>query len=174
MKLSKEQKKQFVKKLAKKVNQAKAVIILGFKGTGMSQMTILRQALREKDIEMFVVKNSLLERAFRDQGAYLPPEILKQPLAIVIGLTDEVEPARQIVEIGKEVETIKPLSGIFEGQIVDEQYIRELAQLPSKDEIRAKLVSAIKGPITSMHNVLRYNLAGLIEILKQKSQMAKF
>lgn len=168
MRLNKEQKVALVKELTQKIKQAKSVVILGYQGTNVAQMTGLRQRLRDKGIELQVIKNRLLQRALASCGFELSQETLRVPLAVVISSQDEIEGAKQVVKASQEAETLRPLSGVFEGQVVDEKYIQELAALPGKEELLAKLVATIKGPMAGLQNALKYNLGGLINILKSK------
>jgi large subunit ribosomal protein L10 len=168
MKFNKEQKKQEVKRLSNQIRQAKAVIVLGYQGTKVDQMTSFRKSLSEREIDIKVVKNSLLIRALESQG-YKISEELGVPLALVVSLKDEIEPAKLVVEAQKEIESLKPIFGIFEGRVVDGAYITALAKLPDREELLAKLVATIKSPISGLQNALRFNLGGLINLLKQKT-----
>ena len=170
MQLNKDQKIQLVKKLTQKAKDAKSILIMGFKGTKNADLQALRKKLKENKIEMSVVKNSLLRRVMENAGFELTEENSKVPLAIIFSLVDEIAPAKIVVDASKENQNVVPISGVFEGKAVDAQYIAELAKLPSRDELYAKLVATIKGPIARMHNALRYNLASLITVLSEKSK----
>lgn len=169
MRLNKNQKIQLVKELSQKTSEAKSVLIMGFKGTKNTDLQALRRKLKENQIEMRVVKNTLLRRVMENAGYKLSGENLDVPLSIIFGLEDEIAPAKIVSDASKEAETIVPISGIFEGRVVDAGYIAELAKLPSRDELYAKLAATIKGPIARMHNALRYNLISLITILSGKA-----
>lgn len=168
MRLNKEQKIQLVKDLSNQIKQAKSVLIIGYKGTKNSSLIDLRKKLKQNQIKMKVIKNTLLSRAFKRAGFKLDAENFGVPLSLVFSLEDEIMPAKIVSEAQKETETLAPLAGIFEGQIVDAQYIAELAKLPAREELQAKLVGVIKGPIARMQNALKYNLISLITVLKNK------
>jgi len=168
MQLNKDQKIQLVKKLTQKAKDAKSILIMGFKGTKNADLQALGKKLRENKIEMSVVKNSLLRRVMENVGFELTKENTQVPLAIIFSLEDEIAPAKIVVDASRENQNVIPISGIFEGKVVDARYIAELAKLSSRDELYTKLVATIKGPITRMQNVLRYNLATLVTVLNNK------
>ncbi len=170
MQLNKDQKIQLVKKLTQKAKDAKSILIMGFKGTKNADLQSLRKKLKENKIEMSVVKNSLLKRVMENAGYELTAENSQVPLSIIFGLEDEIASAKIVVDASKENKNIVPISGVFEGKLVDAQYIAELAKLPSRDQLYAKLVATIKGPIARMQNAVRYNLVSLITLLSEKAK----
>ena len=91
---------------------------------------------------------------------------------MAVSADDEVAPARIIKNVSKDVKTINILSGVMGGTFAGREQMLILADLPSKDELRAKLVGTINAPVSGFVNVLAGNLRGLINVLNAVAQKA--
>ncbi len=70
----------------------------------------------------------------------------------------------------KKIKTVSILSGVFDGKFASKEQMMALADLPSKDELRAKLVGTINAPVSGFVNVLAGNIRGLINVLNAAAQ----
>ena len=87
-------------------------------------------------------------------------------------LFNKILPFKFIKQFVKEKEKGAFQGGIFLGNWIDAAEANQLADLPGKDELRAKLVFLINSPLQGLHYSLSYNLTGLINILKQKAEQS--
>jgi len=90
---------------------------------------------------------------------------LEGEIALVLGYGDEIIPAKLVYEFSKENPSLKILGGFFENQFKPAEDFIALAQLPSKQELLARLVGSISSPIASFARVLKANLKGLVYVL---------
>lgn len=148
-----------VKNLKEKLAKAKSVVLAEYHGLNANQVNELRAKLGEVDAEMIVTKNSLLQVAMKEQNldAESLSESLKGPNAAFIGYEDAVAPIKALVEFAKEAELPVMKSGIVDGTYAGEAQLKVLSELPSKDELIAKVVGGLKSPLNGIVNVLKGN-----------------
>ena len=103
---------------------------------------------------MEVVKNSLLARASEGTDAALMKDFYKGPSAIVTSDTDPVAPAKILVDFAKDNEKLEIKAGALAGKLLSVDDIKQLAKMPSKEELLGKLVGVLNAVPTSLVNVL--------------------
>ena len=163
---TKEQKKQLVKDLAEKIKSSKATVFSDFKGLSVKDMTALRSELREKGIEMQVLKKTLISIALKDAGVELDASKMEGQIAVAVASEDEVEAAKIIAKAAKANENLKIVGGLLGKDILSQEEVMNLSKLPSKEELLAKLVGTLNAPVSGFVNVLAGNLRGLVQVLK--------
>lgn len=163
---TKQQKKETIDSLAKKIKGAKSVVVFNCDGLKVIDTWALRDKLRDAKVEVVATKKTLLKLILdKENFKDVDVKAMQGSLAIAISTEDEVAPARIIKDFAKDHEQIKFQGGILAGKIVSLETVNELANLPSKIELLAKVVGSIKAPISGFVNVLRGNLSGLINVL---------
>lgn len=167
---TKEQKKKLVKELAEKLKDSKATVFSDYKGLSVKDMTALRAELREKGVSMQVLKKTLLTIALKDAGVELDATKFEGQIAVAVSPNDEVDAAKIIAKMAKANENLKISGGLLGKNILSEEEVQALAKLPSKEELLAKLVGTLKGPLSGLHSVLSGNLRGLVQVLKAVSE----
>lgn len=163
---TKAQKKELVKNLAEKIKSSKAVVFSDFKGFSVKDMMALRKDLREKGIDMKVLKKTLLSIALKDAGIELDARKMEGQIAVVVSQDDEVEAAKIIAKVAKANENIKIVGGLLGKEVLSQEEVTALSKLPSKEELLAKLVGTLNAPISGFVNVMAGNLRGLVQVLK--------
>ncbi len=156
-----------VETLTEHLKQSKSAVLIGYKGLKVTETEELRNKLREKKVDFHVTKNTLFKIALSNTGIKVAPELLDKPLAIAFATEDEVTPAKEIDLFAKEHEALEVLGGILENEYIDEKAIKQLASLPSKEELYAKVVGSLAAPLSGMVNVLVGNIRGLVNVLSQ-------
>lgn len=148
------QKKELVERLAKEVSESEISILIDYKGLDVLKMTDLRSQLRNEGVRIEVVKNSLMKRAAEGTDAALMEDFYKGPNAIVLSKDDPVAPARILVDFSKSNEKLEIKAGTFSGKLLNLEEIKQLATMPSKQELLGKLVYTLNAVPTSFVNVL--------------------
>lgn len=148
------QKKELVERLAKDFSESEISILVDYKGLNVLAITDLRAKLREAGAQMEVVKNTLLERASEGTDAALLKDLYKGPNAIILSKVDPVAPAKVLVDFAKDNDKLEIKAGALGGKLLDEEEIKQLAKMPSKEELLAKLVYTLNAVPTSFVNVL--------------------
>ena len=162
---SKSQKNKIVEKLTKELSASKSVVFADYQGLTVTELQELRMQLREKGAVLRIVKNSLSAVAMRESDLDVEYDKPEGPTAFAIGLEDEVAPAQVLHEFAKKHEALELQSGLLGTKVLALEEVKELALLPSKEQMIAKTVGTIKAPITGFVNVMSGNLRGLMTVL---------
>ncbi len=149
-----ELKKPIVDEIAAAVKGAQSVVLVDYRGLTVEQDTQLRKQLREAGITYKVYKNTMMNFAFKgtDCEALLP--YLEGPSAIAISTEDATAPARELCKFAKTADALEVKGGIVEGIAYDADGIKEVAKIPSREELLSKLLGSIQSPITNFARVM--------------------
>jgi large subunit ribosomal protein L10 len=147
---TREQKAQEITTISEKFGRSKAAFLVDFKGMDVESVTKLRKSLRPAESEMKVVRNTLALRALSDHPdmkAALENEFVGTN-AIVFAYNEPTAAAKALKEFGKDVEVFQIKSGAMDGRRLSEAAIKQLAELPGKDELRGMLLGTLAAPMT--------------------------
>ena len=149
-----ELKKPIVDEIAAAVKGAQSVVLVDYRGLTVEQDTQLRKQLREAGITYKVYKNTMMNFAFKgtDCEALLP--YLEGPSAVAISTEDATAPARVLCKFAKTADALEVKGGIGEGIAYDADGIKEVAKIPSREELLSKLLGSIQSPITNFARVM--------------------
>lgn len=168
---TKQQKQQLVESYTEKLSRSKAVVFADFKGLKMSQLSNLRNKLRDQAAEFTITKNTLLQLALQKVKLPLPKqEVLKGPLATLFSYEDDVSPIKTLVKTFQDAQIGQLKGGILDAELLDAFTITRLANLPTKEELRAKIIGSLASPLYEMVGVLQANLRNLVFVLDQIKQ----
>lgn len=137
------------------VADAKAAVLVDYRGLTVEQDTRLRKQLREAGVVYKVYKNTMLHLAFDGTDYAQLDEHLEGPTAIAFGIDDETAPARILNDFAKEAEALQFKGAIVDGTYYDEAGIKILAKIPSKDVLISKLLGSLQSPITNFARVVK-------------------
>jgi len=174
--LSKDTKKEILQDLIAKLKESKGVVLTDYQGMNVSQISSLRNELREKKVEFKIVKNTLMEKASEELNVEDLTKDLIGCTAIAFSGEDGVAPARLLKEYFKKNKIdLKVKSGLIDGRVFSSRKIMEIASLPSKDVLIAQMINGVKSPLYSLVFVLQGPLKGLIYTLEavRKQKEAK-
>lgn len=167
--LTKDQKKQLVKNLAENIKASKSAVFVDYRGLKVKDLTGLKKELRGSGVEFKVAKKTLIEKALKEAGIDMDVKNMEGQIAVALS-GDEITGAKIIEKFGKTNENLKILAGILEKKLMGAAEVRELAKLPGKEELLAKLVGTLNAPVSGFVNVLAGNLRGLVQVLKAISE----
>jgi large subunit ribosomal protein L10 len=149
-----EAKKVVVEEIKQKIQDAKSVVFVKFNGLTVAQDTELRREFRKNNVEYKVLKNTLIRRAFNDLGVTAFDEDLNGPTSVAFG-ADETGAAKVIVDAVKKYDDKVAIKCAYvEGNKVDEKGVKELAAMPSKEQLVAKMLGSLQAPIANFVGVL--------------------
>ncbi|MBP8313192.1 MULTISPECIES: 50S ribosomal protein L10 [Clostridia] len=143
-----------VAEIKEKLEKAQAVVLAKYQGLTVEEDTLLRKNLREAGIEYKVYKNTLVTLAVKELGIEGFDEYLEGPVSIAFGYDDVTAPARILNDFAKDHKALELKAGIVDGELYDAAKIQQLATIPSKEVLIAKLLGSIKSPISSFARVI--------------------
>lgn len=156
MAISREQKEKFVTTLVEDLSGAGSVVFADFTGINVEDMTELRQHLREQNVTFTIVKNTLLKRVFNtleideSEGVF---SMMEGPTALAY-CADEVLPIKIIRNFAKNHKGLPQVKGGFvSGETYALAKMMELAEIPSRDELLAKMLGSISSPLQGFVSV---------------------
>lgn len=167
MLLTRAKKEQLVAQMSEKFSKTKAILVVNYQGLKVKEIDALKDKLAEENIGFQVIKNSLFKIALKKANIEIDEKLLDNPVAIVWGDLDEVMPAKLTVEFGKTAEKLEILGGIVNDKFIDINTVNQLAALPGREELYAKLVGSLNAPMYRLVNALQGNLRSLVYILDQ-------
>jgi large subunit ribosomal protein L10 len=159
--LSKEAK---VAEIKEKLGKAQGAIFVKYQGLTVEEDTQLRKNLREAGVEYKVYKNSLTTIAAKELGFEGIVSYLEGPVAVAFGYEEPTAPARVLNNFAKEHKVMELKAGIVSGEIFDAKQVVQLASIPSREVLIAKLLGSFKAPVS--------NLAYLLNAIKEKKESA--
>jgi len=148
------QKSKDLEELTGKLAGAKSVVFSGYSGTNVKDLDRLRKSLRKENVFSKVYKITLIKKALEANKMDASNVDYKTPAILAVSNEDEVAPARIIKTLAKEVKTITILEGFVEGKLFTKAQIEALGDLPSKDQLRAQLLSVLNGPAAAFVRLL--------------------
>ena len=154
------EKQRIVDELITRIQNSPSGVFVDYKGINVAQDTELRTELRRSEVNYTVIKNTLARFAFDKVGFNEIEDILNGTTSLATADGDPIAPIRVISEYAKkfgDIFTIK--AGFMDGKIITLDEIAEMAELPSKDALYAKVLGTMLAPITSLAVVLGQILA---------------
>ncbi|AAK81083.1 large subunit ribosomal protein L10 [Clostridium acetobutylicum] len=155
-------KEQKVAEIKEKMGKTEAMIMVKYQGLNVEEDTELRKALREAGVEYRVYKNSLAVRAINELGYEGIAQYLEGPIAIAMSYDDPTAPARIINDFAKTHKALELVAGYVQGEVFDVNKVKELASVPAKEVLIAKLLGSFKAPLS--------NFAYLLSAIKDKKE----
>jgi len=145
-----EAKVEKVAKIKDYLEKADSFFVAEYLGLKVSEMTELRAKLRDSDSRLVVEKNTLIRVAAREAGIEGLAEHLTGPTAITFAFGDPVAPAKALYESFKKHDLPVVRAFSISGEMMDGSRIKELADLPSRDELLAQVIGNIEAPIAEL------------------------
>ena len=157
-----------VAKISELISRAEIAISTAYQGVPMAKQTELRSQLRDAGAEMMVVKNTLLRIAAERIGKPEYAQLSEEATALVVGFDEPVAAAKALTAfIRANADTkVAIRRAVVGGQVVNESYVRDLATLPSREQLVSRLAGNLVGKIAELSGLLvatQREFAGLLE-----------
>jgi large subunit ribosomal protein L10 len=144
-----EMKAKQVEEIREKIEKAQSVVVFDYRGLTVEEVTNLRKEMRGANVEYVVLKNGMVERAAALVGIDASlNEHLKGPSAFAFGYDDPVAPARILRDTIKKVKKCEIKGGLINGTVADAAAMEKLADLPSREQLIARLLGSMMSPVS--------------------------
>jgi large subunit ribosomal protein L10 len=164
------EKEQAIQQLHQKFERAKSAVIAEFSHLDVAAATQLRRKFREGGVEYRVIKNTLAKLAAKGTPLEQVSDDFTGPIAVALGYTDVVAPAKILNEFIKGLETVKIRSGVVEGRKLDANGVKSLAKLPGLPQLRAQILALLMQPAARLARTIGAPGAQLARVLKAREQ----
>lgn len=144
-----------------KVEKAQVAVITEYKGLSVEEITNLRRELQKQGGDYMVTKNTLAKIAVKGTEYEVMDDLLRGPIAIAFGYEDQVSPAKVVSEFIKKTKKGEILGAVLEGKLLSAEEANALANMPSKDELYAKMLGSINSPATGITLAVNAVMASL-------------
>jgi large subunit ribosomal protein L10 len=151
-----------VSEIKEKMEKAQGIIFAKYQGLTVEEDTELRKSLREAGVEYKVYKNTLTTLAAKELGFDGIVDVLQGPLSVAFGYEDPTVPAKVLNDFAKTHKKLELVAGIVQGEIFDAAKVSQLATIPAKEVLIAKLLGSFKAPLS--------NLAYLLNAIAEKKE----
>ncbi len=150
-----------VKEIQAAIDAAEAIWFVDYRGLTVKQAEALRHLLRDAGAELKVYKNSLTGIALANLDMPNMDEYLKGPNGFVFASGDIAISAKVIKDFAKKNKNLEARCGLVDGKVVDASQVMAIADLPSREELIAKLLGTMNNPATKIVRVLNEPMACL-------------
>ena len=167
-----QEKIEAVEDLKGRLDGVKTVLLTEYRGLTVQQISELRKQLRAVSAEYKVVKNRLAKIAISASELQVLKPQLTGPVALVFSKDDPVAVAKTVSTFARTNQALTINGGYVDGRLMAPDALKALAELPSKDALRAQLVGAISGPLTQLVGLLQAPQRELAFILAERGEAA--
>lgn len=157
-----------VRELTDSLSSAEGLVIVSLAGLTVAETEGLRVSLAEQGVRLRVVRSRLARIALRSRGLETPDGMLAGSVALAWGSPEEtIHAAKVLVKSEpKKAGKVAMRGGLLEGMLLDSEQATQLAELPSRDELRAKLLSVIAGPARSLVTLFAAPASSLVRVVQ--------
>ncbi len=157
-------KESAVQELRERLAASQNLFFTDYAGLTVEEITKLRGELRKDGTTYAVVKNTLFKIAAGDVASQVE-RFLAGPTGVVFAGSDPIAPAKALKTFSDGTKKIGIKAAYIDGRVVDAAQVEQLAMLPSKQELIAKLVGSLASPLRGLVTVLSGNQSGLVRVL---------
>jgi large subunit ribosomal protein L10 len=162
------EKQNLTKEYLTRLNASPFFIVVNYKGLKVSHLTELRKRLSKASAEIHIVKNSVFTIAAKEAGVKELNGILSGQLAVVTGQRDISTAAKVVKTFGTELDRLKVQFGYLNNQRLEQAEIMMLADLPSLEVLRAKLLGLFSAPASQLVRLLNTPASQLARVLQAR------
>ena len=143
-------KEEQVSKLAEEMKNSNLVLLTDYRGINVADVTALRKAVREVNGEYVVIKNNITRRALKECGIEELNDSLVGPTAVIIAKEEYLPVLKAVYSYAKTTDFYKIKAGVLEGKTATAEELTTLAQLPSREELIAKLAGCLLANVSKL------------------------
>ncbi|NOT79140.1 MAG: 50S ribosomal protein L10 [Bacteriovoracaceae bacterium] len=165
--LSRSEKEAIIQDLSKDIGRAKAIFLTNLIGIKSNEAVSVRKAVRDSNGKMVVTRNTLFKKAAAGTPAEALVANLSGPHALAFAFDDPAAVAKSLKEAGASLELVELKGGVLDGQMLTKAQVKQLADLPSRDQMLGTLLATFLAPVSAFARVLY-----AIQEKKEKGELA--
>ena len=168
--MNRAQKEEMVASIRSGLEEAKSVILASHAGIDVNTVNELRAEFRANNVTYRVVKNTLAKLAIKDSDLEVIADLFRGPTAIAYSDEDAVSPAKVIKDFASEFDEFTVRGGYLDGEPLDADGVKQLADMPTKDEMRAKVLSLFEAVPSKFLRVLNAAPNDFVQVLAARKR----
>ena len=141
------QKENLVEEIYENIKDAKASIVVEYRGLSVAQLSDLRKQLRKEEATLTVLKNTLISRAANKAGFADLDKELEGPNALVVTKKDPSATAKILTKFAKRNDALVVKGGIVEGKVVEAKDVVAVASLPNKEGLLSMFLGCLQASV---------------------------
>lgn len=165
MPISRAEKETIINELNEIFENSKAVILADYRGLNVAEATRLRRRMRESGSGFKVAKNTLVSLVVKKKGLDALQPFLEGPVGLAYS-SDPVAPAKVLSGFIRENKKMEIKAGVLDGKVIDAAAVKELADLPSREVLLAKVLGGMQAPLYGFAGVLAGTLRSFVYALE--------
>ncbi len=165
MAITRDQKTAILEELKQKFQESKGIVFAQYSGLSVEDAQELRRGLRESNVDYKVAKKTLIRRAAKEMNYDIPEEVMTGPIGVAFGFDDEIVAAQKVQEFAKKFEALTIMGGFMEGKSIDAAMVIQLASIPSRDVLLAKMMGSMMSPLTGFVGIGNGVTGGFVRVL---------
>lgn len=165
--LTRAQKQEQIDALKGALAPAEGLFVMDFTGLTVGEVTELRRKVKEANAGYLVVKNTLAKIALSGSANEAVGTLLDGPSAVAFTTADAAALAKALAEFAKTHDKLKFRGGLVSGQLLDAKRAQQVATLPSKQELVARLLFMLQSPMRRLATALAWPTRSLAVTVKQ-------
>ena len=166
------EKQVMVEDLKKKIEGATSIFLADFTGINVKDITELRRDFKQSNVEYLVTKNTFIKRAVADGPLAGLNDYLRGPTALVLSPDEGIAAAKIIGVFAKEHESALNVKvAVMADKIVDSSRVKDLANLPAREVLIARLMGSLNSPLVGFASVLNGTVSRVVRVLDRIRQV---
>jgi large subunit ribosomal protein L10 len=173
MALSREKKDQVVKDVETLLSDSKLTVAARYQGTSVQAMQSLRHNARDSGTKVKIIKNRLFKKALQNGDAFkgVDDSVFSGQLLYAFNSEDEIAPAQSLAQFAKQHPQLEFVAALTaDGKLLSADEVKTLAALPTKDQLRARVVAVIAAPASGLVNVVAANVRSVLNVLNARER----
>jgi large subunit ribosomal protein L10 len=162
MAISRQKKSGILTVLKDQMSRQQSVVFLAFRGTTVKDVNLFRSDVFAGGMNFHVAKKTLICKAAKEAASIEidATDLGKVPFGVLFGYDDQISAPKLAAKFAKSVETFDIVGGIIDGKHVDAATIKQYADLPTREELLAKIAGLMRAPLTSFHGAIKSSITG--------------
>ncbi len=172
--MRKEKKQEIIKELVNNIQASNFMSFCLFEKIPVAEMEKLRNKLNSENIKIKVIKNKLIEKAFKQLGYDTNKvDFFNQPTFIAFTEEKEINLPQKLNQLIKDFENIKIKGGFFNGSFIDSKKVEYIASIPPKENLIMQIIQILKAPMVNLISTIQGPVVQLINVLNAISMKSK-
>lgn len=170
MPITRSKKEELVEVYREAIRRSGALVFTNFRGTSVKQINSLRARIKDTGGDYLVAKNTLLRIALEQEGRVPPTELLKGPNGVVFAGEDIAKSVTALNDWIRESKIMEVTGALLENSALDAANATKLSDLPTKEQVLAKILGTINAPASSLVRVIAAPASSLVRVINARAE----